>query len=105
MMNVPPTPVETLEKHAKVAIDEGLKYVYIGNVPGHELENTRCPSCGRVIVRRWGGFRILEWNIENGKCKYCGAAINIKGELKPTWREDRFVQVPIHLSPTTLKLS
>ncbi|WP_188595591.1 AmmeMemoRadiSam system radical SAM enzyme [Thermocladium modestius] len=106
MMNVPPTPVETLEKHAKVAIDEGLKYVYIGNVPGHELENTRCPSCGRVIVRRWG-FRILEWNIENGKCKYCGAAINIKGELKPTWREDRFVQVPIHLfsNYTEVKLS
>ena len=83
-----------------------MLYVYIGNVPGHELENTHCPSCGRVVIRR-RGFELLEWNIEDGKCKYCGAKIHVRGELKPTWREDRFMQVPIHLfsNYTEVKLS
>jgi len=106
MLDIPPTPVETLEKHAEVAREEGLLYVYIGNVPGHELENTHCPSCGRVVIRR-RGFELLEWNIEDGKCKYCGAKIHLRGELKPTWSEDRFMQVPIHLfsNYTEVKLS
>ena len=43
------TPVETLERHHAIAKEEGLKFVYIGNVPGHPLENTYCPNCGNEL--------------------------------------------------------
>jgi len=69
-----PTPVETLEKARKVALDCGLKYVYIGNVPGHPGENTYCPKCKRVVIKR-AGYIISEINLENGKCKFCGERI------------------------------
>ncbi len=74
MLDVPPTPVKTLEKAREIAIEEGMKYVYIGNVPGHEAENTYCPNCGKLLIRRWG-FEILEYNIERGRCKFCGEKI------------------------------
>lgn len=69
-----PTPLETLEKARKIALDCGLKYVYIGNVPGHEAENTYCPKCKKIVIRR-SGYTILEVNLENGKCKFCGYKI------------------------------
>jgi len=50
---------------------EGLQYVYIGNVPGHDAENTYCPRDGKILIRRIG-YHILENNIVNGKCKFCG---------------------------------
>ncbi|MEE8300188.1 MAG: hypothetical protein V3R28_02650, partial [Desulfatiglandales bacterium] len=50
------------------------QYVYIGNVPGHPAENTYCPKDGKLLVRRTG-FSILENNIENGRCKFCGEPI------------------------------
>ena len=54
MNNVPATPIETLERHHSIAKEEGLKFVYIGNVPGHPLENTYCPNCGQELVKRFG---------------------------------------------------
>jgi pyruvate formate lyase activating enzyme len=69
-----PTPLETLEKARKIALDCGLRYVYIGNIPGHEAENTHCPRCKKVIIKRTG-YTILEINIENGQCKFCGQKI------------------------------
>jgi len=79
MIDYPPTPVSTLERAAKIALEEGLKYVYIGNVPGHRLEHTYCPECKALLVRRFG-FEILEWNLtENMTCPKCGSKINIKG--------------------------
>jgi pyruvate formate lyase activating enzyme len=74
LRGLPPTPVATLERAAEVASQEGLKYVYIGNVPGGRLESTWCPSCGGVLVRRLG-YRVLELNIDGGGCKFCGEAI------------------------------
>jgi pyruvate formate lyase activating enzyme len=65
-----PTPVETLEKARKIALDCGLKYVYIGNVPGHEGENTCCPKCKKIVIQR-AGYIVSEINLENGKCKFC----------------------------------
>ena len=95
--NLPPTPVETLERHAELARRMGFRFVYIGNVPGHRLENTYCPRCGRVVIRRYG-FQILEVNLtEDNRCRFCGAKIPIGGRVWPTWREDRFAYVPIHL--------
>ncbi len=98
LVYLPPTPVESLERHIAVAKEEGLKYVYIGNVPGHKFENTYCPGCGDVVIRRFG-FDILDVKLtEDNRCKRCGHKINIGGKVWPTWRlPERFVYIPIHL--------
>ncbi len=74
LQNLPPTPIEKLEEAAKIARDAGLKYVYVGNVPGHPEENTYCPNCKRIVVGRIG-YEVLENNIKDGKCKFCGHGI------------------------------
>ncbi len=68
-----PTPEKTLLKAKEIAVDLGLKYVYIGNIRTREHENTQCPACGRLLVKRLG-FSVLENNIKNGKCE-CGEKI------------------------------
>ena len=74
---LPPTPFEILANAAKIATDEGLRYVYIGNVPGNEIADTKCPSCGsKVVVRQ--GYRIIENNIKGGKCNKCGKPVDGK---------------------------
>ncbi len=70
MKNLPPTPLETLERAKAIADAEGLHYVYIGNVPGHPAENTYCPKCGRVIVERMG-YIVRSMHVRKGKCAYC----------------------------------
>ena len=70
----PPTKIERLEKAAKIARREGIKFVYIGNVPGHEFENTYCPECGELLVKRYS-YRVLENKIVDGKCFNCGTEI------------------------------
>ncbi len=90
MMDLPMTPVETLEKHHQVARDVGLNYVYIGNVPGHPLEHTYCPGCGRIAIRRHG-FDIRGWGLDDqNRCKECGYQLPIVGALQDTWQETRF---------------
>ncbi len=82
MRNLPPTPVETLEKHYEIAKREGLKYVYVGNVPGHKRAHTYCPGCGRVVVGRFGPF-ITKWSLDReNRCSSCGDQIPITG--RPT---------------------
>ena len=81
MKNLPPTPIQELEKARNIALHEGLKYVYIGNFPGHEGENTFCPSCGEKIISRYA-FNVTSHALtEDNKCKYCGEKINIKGKI------------------------
>ncbi|MBM3245835.1 MAG: AmmeMemoRadiSam system radical SAM enzyme [Candidatus Omnitrophica bacterium] len=70
-----PTPVETLEKAREIALDCGLKYVYIGNLAGHPAENTYCPKCKELLIERRGYF-VTRNNIKDGKCKFCGESIN-----------------------------
>jgi pyruvate formate lyase activating enzyme len=70
LKNLPPTPVKTLERAKEIADSEGLNYVYVGNVPGHPGENTRCPKCQQIVVRRTG-FTVEEINIKNGLCNFC----------------------------------
>ena len=72
--NLPPTPVETLEAARDAALAEGLRFVYLGNVPGHPGENTYCPACGKVVVGRTG-YRIDGVDLKAGKCKFCGTAV------------------------------
>lgn len=81
MMDLPPTPVKTLENLHAVAKAEGLDYVYLGNVWGHPLENTFCPGCNNIAVKRYG-FYIEEWNLDAvNKCKVCGHQLPIVGTL------------------------
>jgi len=72
---LPPTPVDLLNKAVKIAIDSGLKYVYTGNVPGDERSNTVCPNCQSTIIVRQG-FRIISNNIKNGKCGNCSKPVD-----------------------------
>jgi len=74
LANLPATPLETLENARGTALKAGLKYVYIGNVPGHPGDNTYCPACGKMLIRRYG-YAILENNIKNGNCIFCGRKI------------------------------
>jgi len=74
MLGVPPTPPETLRRARARAMQEGLRYVYVGNVHDREGDATYCPSCGEaVITRDW--YEILEYRLDaQGHCR-CGAAI------------------------------
>jgi pyruvate formate lyase activating enzyme len=71
---LPPTPVEILNRAYQIATEEGLKYVYTGNVPGSEISNTKCPSCNSTLVVRQG-YRIETNKITGGKCNKCGSKI------------------------------
>lgn len=74
LANLPSTPVETLEAARQAALDVGLHYVYLGNVPGHEGNHTYCPTCGQMIVRR-SGMATMAMDIVDGRCKYCDTPI------------------------------
>ncbi len=74
LKNLPPTPVSSLEKAYDISKEEGLKYVYIGNVPGHPTESTFCPSCSKKVIDR-RGYRVENLNMEEGRCGSCGEPI------------------------------
>jgi pyruvate formate lyase activating enzyme len=74
LKSLPITPVSTLERAKAIADAEGLRYVYIGNVPGHTAQNTRCPQCKAVLVERTG-FSAGKMLIQNGCCPFCQTQI------------------------------
>jgi pyruvate formate lyase activating enzyme len=74
MQDISPTPVRTLEKAHDLARQAGLKYVYIGNLPGHEAENTFCHACGQMVIARQG-YQTREINLKDGNCGHCGTKI------------------------------
>ncbi len=80
LKNIPSTPVKTLERLLKIMRGEGLHYVYIGNVPGHPAENTLCPQCGDMVIRRLG-FRSSMEGLDNGCCKKC------KNPIPGVWKD------------------
>ena len=55
---------------ANVAMAEGLRFVYLGNVPGHPGESTYCPGCGKVLIRRFG-MAVTENRLKDGACPDC----------------------------------
>jgi len=74
LRNLPPTPVAALERARDMAMARGLRYVYVGNVPGHPGNHTYCPKCrARVIARQ--DFFVLESSLKNGRCGACGLPI------------------------------
>jgi pyruvate formate lyase activating enzyme len=72
--NLPRTPVATLEMARNVAMDEGLKFVYTGNVPGHPGNNTYCPKCGERVIHRVG-MSVAQNRLVDGKCPDCQHSI------------------------------
>lgn len=74
MLDRIPTPVSTLRRARKIGLEEGLHYVYEGNIAGEGGENTYCPSCDAELIVRHG-FRIRQNNLVGGCCQSCGQQI------------------------------
>lgn len=74
LTQLPLTPLDTLIRAREIAREEGMKFVYIGNIPGKGYENTYCPECNKLIVERQG-FTILSNHIRGGKCEFCQAVV------------------------------
>jgi len=74
LTSLPYTPLATLIKAREIALKTGILYVYIGNVPGTQAENTYCPACKKVVIER-KGFTILNNNMKAGSCKFCDTKI------------------------------
>lgn len=70
-----PTPSTTLRRAYELGREAGLRYVYVGNLPGARLEDTICPSCDQVVIGRWG-FQVRQRNIRAGRCAFCDAVID-----------------------------
>jgi len=77
LTHLSPTPVSTLESAYEIAKKNGLRYVYIGNVPGHTYNSTYCPSCDRNVISRMH-MDVVEMNVVDGKCKFCDAPLQGK---------------------------
>ena len=75
MLNLPPTSLRTLDLAREIAMEEGLQYVYIGNIAGKEGQNTYCPNCRSLILER-SGYNILQNNLKDGSCPKCGNRIH-----------------------------
>jgi len=69
------TPARTLERAVEIGRQAGLKYVYSGNLPGDPNEHTYCPSCGKIVIERFG-FNIQRYDLEKGACRFCRATID-----------------------------
>ncbi len=75
MLNLPPTPLSTLERAYGIAKKTGLNYPYVGNYPRHPGNHTYCPKCGKTVIERVGFFVTAE-NLKEGRCAYCGEPIS-----------------------------
>ncbi|MCD6130122.1 MAG: AmmeMemoRadiSam system radical SAM enzyme [Deltaproteobacteria bacterium] len=77
LQEVLPTPAKTLINIRQMGLQVGLRYVYLGNVPGEgDGENTYCYNCHKLLIKRTG-FSVFENHIKDGKCPFCGAKIDI----------------------------
>lgn len=69
-----PTPVSTLERAREIGMEQGLRYVYLGNVPGHPGEDTYCYQCQALLIKR-SVFSIVENRLGDGSCPECGVRV------------------------------
>lgn len=74
LTDLPVTPVVTLDRAHAICKAEGLEYVYVGNVTGHEAESTYCPKCGAVMIERHG-FNVRVAGLDKNRCRSCGREI------------------------------
>jgi pyruvate formate lyase activating enzyme len=77
MRNLSPTPIPALEAAADAAAQAGLKYIYVGNVPGHQGTNTICPNCGALLIERLGLQTLTVRLTREGHCPNCNIPIPI----------------------------
>ena len=77
LQGIPPTPVATLEHAYDIGKKAGLRFVYVGNLHGHEGENTTCYSCGRVAVKRTG-YQTQPVGLDGSRCRHCGTELNFR---------------------------
>ncbi|MCJ7605177.1 MAG: AmmeMemoRadiSam system radical SAM enzyme [Dehalococcoidales bacterium] len=84
LRHLPPTPVETIDRACETGREAGLKFVYAGNVPGHESESTRCYHCGATAVRRLG-YQTEVTGLNGSRCRSCGTDLNFRN---PAAKED-----------------
>ena len=75
LTNLPVTPVSTLERARSILMDKGMKFIYVGNIPGHPGESTYCPKCGKKIIERGFGYSVGAITMKNGTCGFCGTPI------------------------------
>ncbi len=87
---LPPTPVSTLTRYRELAMQQGIHYAYVGNVPRHEGNNTYCHNCKKLLIERRGYF-ISTYNLDGNHCKFCN--IRIPGVWDPA------PATPAHSSP------
>ncbi len=78
LTDAPPTPAATLERAHAIGREAGLRYVYIGNLPGLRGEDTLCPGCGQTVIGRYG-FTVTEWHVKDEACEFCGTRIDGAG--------------------------
>ncbi len=74
MTHLPRTPISTLERAREIAREEGIRYVYVGNVVGHPANSTYCPKCGVKLIERTH-FLVLKNQVKNGLCPFCNEKI------------------------------
>ncbi len=82
LTDVPPTPQTSLERAWEIGKSAGLRYVYLGNVPGEEKQNTHCPDCGTLLIRR-NIFGVVANRMQAGCCPDCGSAV------AGVWRQEQ----------------
>lgn len=98
LLDLPPTPLATLEKARQIALKNGIWYCYTGNVHNPESEATYCHHCGKKLIGR-DGYKIADWNLKEGKCTFCGTVCAGVFENKPgNWGSKR---LPVRLSDFT----
>jgi pyruvate formate lyase activating enzyme len=74
LKNLPPTPEESLILARNIAMSKGINYVYIGNIPEHEGNNTYCPICKKLLIERLG-YTVTQNYITENNCKFCSSKI------------------------------
>jgi pyruvate formate lyase activating enzyme len=74
LQHLPPTSAETLDMARQIAMAEGMRYVYIGNISSREGQNTYCPGCRKLLIER-SGYTILQNRLKEGCCPDCGQII------------------------------
>ncbi len=74
LLDVPPTPAETLVRAARIAREVGLRHVYVGNAPECEAADTHCARCGEPLIGR-SAFAVTEWHLVDGRCPHCGHSL------------------------------
>lgn len=80
--HLPPTPVATLERAREIGAEEGLSFVFVGNVEVPGAEDTVCPECGAVAIGR-RGYTVTERATRDGACARCGTPLGVKEPNAP----------------------